>query len=284
MPPWNKPSNSILFVLKLITYMNYEREQKNLEEDNMVEAGVKSAARAIEVLSYFGRVREPQALKTICEGLKYPQSSTTVLLKTLTRLGYLNYDRVRRVYFPTMKVASLGEWIPASLFGRGEALEIMRDLHHSTMETVVLATRNDLYIQYIAAIESSHPIRFHVDEGSMRLMTVSTIGWLLMSPMKDQEVDNLIRRSNIAAGQAASANMKEVIEQVRLARIRGYSYAENTPFLGGATLCVTLPTLIQGQPVVLACGGVLERMRENRSRYLSLLLKSAKTYSETRSA
>lgn len=246
----------------------------------MVDAAVKSAARAIEVLSHFGRVREPQSLKTICEGLGYPQSSTTVLLKTLTSLGYLNYDRVRRVYFPTMKVASLGEWIPTALFGRGEALEIMRDVHHSTQETVILATRNDLYIQYIATRESSHPIRFHVPEGSMRLMTTSAVGWLLMSTLKDHEVDNIIRRSNIVAGLSASANLKEIVEHVRVARIRGYGYAENTPLMGGATLCVILPTLIQGQPVVLACGGIIERMRENKSRYLAVLKSSARTFPE----
>ncbi|HYP57147.1 MAG TPA: hypothetical protein VEQ35_02560, partial [Beijerinckia sp.] len=159
-------------------------------------------------------------------------------------------------------------------------LEIMRDVHHSTQETVVLATRNDLYIQYIAIRESSHPIRFHVPEGSMRLITSSAVGWLLMSRLKDREVDNLIRRSNIVAGLGASANLKELTEQVRVARIRGYGYAENTPLLGGATLSVILPTQIQGQPVVLACGGIIERMRENKSRYLAVLKRSAKAFPE----
>jgi hypothetical protein len=85
---------------------------------------VKSAARAIEVLNYFASVREPQPLKTICRSLEYPQSSMTVLLKTLTSLGYLNSDRSRRVYFPTIKVTSLGDWIPVALFGQGKIPEI----------------------------------------------------------------------------------------------------------------------------------------------------------------
>ena len=246
----------------------------------MTEASVKSAARAIEVLKHFSDAREPLSLKTICESLGYPQSSTTVLLKTLTSMGYLNYDRVRRVYFPTMKVTSLGEWIPAALFGRGEALEIMRDLQYFTNETVVLATRNDIYVQYIAALESSHSIRFHVEESSMRLMTVSPVGWLLMSTFKDPAVETLIRRANIAGGNAASMNVAEVLKQVKLARTRGYGYGENTPFQGGATLCVFLPTLIQGQPVVLACGGVAERLRENRDRYLKQMKKSVEAFSK----
>ena len=246
----------------------------------MTEMAVKSAVRAIEVLNHFNTARTPQSLKTISESLGYPQSSATVLLKTLTSMGYLNYDRVRRVYFPTMKVTSLGEWIPAALFGQGEALEIMRDIQYATHETVVLATTNDIYVQYVAALESSHSIRFHVQEGSMRLMTMSPVGWLLMSTLKDPAVDTLIRRANIAAGKAASADVNEIHKQVKLARTRKYGYGEHTPFQGGATLCVFLPTLIQGQPVVLACGGVAERMRENKDRYLKQMQKSVAAFSK----
>ena len=57
---------------------------------------VKSAARAIEILDYFRTAQQPRSLKLICEGLGYPQSSTTVLLKTLTSLGYeVNVTRRR---------------------------------------------------------------------------------------------------------------------------------------------------------------------------------------------
>ncbi|MGY4290712.1 DNA-binding IclR family transcriptional regulator [Bradyrhizobium sp. LM2.7] len=72
------------------------------------------------------RVRRPCAMSEIGLALGYPPSSTTVLLKTLVGLGYLNFDRRTRVYFPTPKVTSLGDWIPKSLFGnsrlnRGDA-------------------------------------------------------------------------------------------------------------------------------------------------------------------
>lgn len=239
----------------------------------MTETSVKSAARAISILGHFQDVREPQSLKLICDRLGYPQSSTTVLLKTLTQMGYLNYDRVRRLYFPTMRVTALGDWIPAVLFSQGEALEIIRDVRHATQETVVLVIRNDIYLQYLVTLQSSHPLRFHVEEGSMRLLTNSTLGWLLMASLKDKEADNLIRRCNIAAGVPASANLAEILDEVKLARERGWVYGENTPFLGGATLGVLLPSTIQGQPAVLGCGGVLERMRENQEQYLARILQ-----------
>ena len=237
---------------------------------------VKSAARAIEILDYFRVAQQSRSLKMICEGLGYPQSSTTVLLKTLTSLGYLNYDRKQRVYFPTLKVAALGEWIPQALFGHGAALEAMRDLHNITGETIAIATKNDIYLQYIRIIQSVHALRFYVEEGTLLPLTQSAVGWLLMSTLKDKELDNVIQRANIASGKAASVKVSDMIAQVRATRRLGYGYAENVPFLGGGTICVLLPITIQGQPAVLGCGGSLERIRTNRTRYLSALKRCAR--------
>ena len=186
-------------------------------------------------------------------------------------MGYLNYDRTRRVYFPTMRVAALGEWIPSYLFGRGEALELLRDLNYATGETVSLAIRNDVYVNYIAVIESSHPLRFHLDEGSMRLLHRTTLGWVFLASMKASESRVLLQRSIAAEGEAGNADMEVIWEQVLLARERGYGYAENTPFLGSAALAVQLPIKIRGQATVLGLGGALERLRESRSRYLGLI-------------
>ena len=235
-------------------------------------ASVKSAARVFELLELFAKHRRPLPLKDICAALRYPQSSTTALLKTLTALGYLTYNRRRHLYFPTARVSALGDWIPAALFGQGRILEIMRDIHSETGETVSITIQNDIYLQYIRLILSTHAIRFHVDEGTMRLLPHSVIGWTLMSTMSDGEIENIVRRARIAAGP--SVPMPGVAEMVAAAaRIRRekYAYGENVPFLGGAAIAVLLPVTVLDQPVVLCIGGPLERMRANRARHLALL-------------
>lgn len=235
-------------------------------------ASVKSAARVFELLEFFASIRRPAPLKEICGALRYPQSSTTALLKTLTSLGYLTYNRRRHLYFPTARLSALGDWIPASLFGQGKILEIMRDIHSETGETVSITIQNDIYLQYIRLILSTHAIRFHVDEGTMRLLPHSVIGWTLMSTMTDGEIENIVRRARIAAGP--SVPMPSVAEMVAAAaRIRRekYAYGENVPFLGGAAIAVLLPVTVLDQPVVLCIGGPLERMRAGRVRHLALL-------------
>lgn len=243
----------------------------------MQPSQVKSATRAIEILEFFKRVRQPRAMSEIAFALGYPQSSTTVLLKTLISLGYLNFDRRQRVYFPTPQVTSLGDWIPRALFGSSRVLEVMQDVHAATGETVSIATKNDVYLQYVQIIQSVHALRFHVDEGALRPLTLSAVGWLLMSTMPDDKVDNIIRRANIATEKPSErVKVGEMMERIQEIRGKGYCSAENVPFLGGGTICVLLPMTIQDQPVVLGLGGAVERIRQNHDRYLAVLQRAAK--------
>jgi IclR family KDG regulon transcriptional repressor len=237
---------------------------------------VKSATRVIEVLEYFRDHREPHSLKQLTQALGYPQSSTTVLLKSLVTLGYINYDRVHRVYFPTLRVASLGDWISQALLGQGRLLEAMRDVFNGTGETVSIAVQNDVYMQYIRVIQSSHALRFYTEEGSMRPLVQSSLGWLLMSTRPDEEVERLVRRANIAIPRPGDrVKVNEMVERIAALRGQPTVYAENTPLLGGATLCTLLPVTIHDQPVAFGLGGALERVRPLRQRYAALLRRAA---------
>ena len=237
---------------------------------------VKSAARVLQVLEHFRNVRVPQSLKQITDTLGYPQSSTTVLMKSLIALGYLNYDRVRRVYFPTLRVADLGDWVANELLGRGRMSEAMRDIHNATGETVSIAVQNDVFIQYIRVIQSIHPLRFFTEEGSMRPLVESAVGWLLMSTHADDEVERLIRRANIAVSspdrRVPVAQMMEKVASLRRSKV---AYAEGVPLQGGATVCVLLPVAVHDQPVVLGMGGALDRVRPLKARYTALLKRAA---------
>ena len=244
----------------------------------MQNAQVKSASRAIRILEYFASIRQPKAMSDIALALEYPQSSCTVLLKTLVGLGYLNFDRRERIYFPTPKVTSLGDWVPRALFGTNRVMDAMRDVHAATGETVSIGVRNDVYLQYIQIIQSVHALRFHVDEGALRPLTQSAVGWMLISTLPDDKIDNIIRRANIATEKASDrVTVAAMMEHVRKIRKSGYCSAENVPFLGGGTICVLLPVLMQNQPVALGLGGAAERIRLNHDRYLAILRRAVKS-------
>ena len=238
----------------------------------MATSAVKSAVRALEVLAFFREQREPASLKLIADQLSYPPSSATVLLKSLCAMGYLSYDRQTRTYFPTLQVASLGDWISHELFGRGEIFEVMQDLHAASGEAVSIALQNDVYMQYIRVIQSIHPLRFHTPEGSQRPLTQSATGWLMLSTHSDAQVEKLVRRANIATPQSQDRQRLEVMqERVIQARREGVAYAENIPLVGGATVAALLPLRVQGKAVVIGMGGTIERIRPNKDKYLKLV-------------
>lgn len=238
----------------------------------MAVTPVKSAVRVLQVLDYFRTERQPRSLKDICEALDYPQSSGTVLLKNLTQMGYLSYDRPSRLYFPTLRVAALGDWISEALFGQGQVFEVMRDLHSATGEAVSIALENDVYMQYIRVIQSIHPLRFHTEEGLMRPLTQSATGWMLMTTRQDRELERLIRRANIATpDRGARQPLELMMQRVHQARRDGYAYAENIPVQGGATVCMLLPVTVQGRAAVIGIGGALERIKPQKEALLKLL-------------
>lgn len=242
----------------------------------MANPQVKSATRAIEILEYFKLSQQPRSMSQMASDLGYPQSSTTVMLKTLVTLGYLNFDRSTRNYFPTPKLTALGDWIPRVLFGTGKMIDALNDLHAATGEGIFLGTKNDIYLQYTRTKESIHALRFHIDEGYMRPLTLSAAGWVLLTTLPDDKVDNIVRRANISTPDAAERIKTEtILEKLAEIRTRGYAYAENTPLEGGATLAILLPGEIQGQPVTLALGGVLDRVKKNYASYEAALFSAA---------
>jgi IclR family transcriptional regulator, KDG regulon repressor len=242
-----------------------------------VSEPIKSAARVLEVLEHFRSVREPQSRKQVTEALGYPQSSTTMLLKSLIALGYLSYDSAARVYFPTLRVAALGDWVGHALLGRGQMAQAMQDLHAATGETVSLGLQNDIHMQYVRVIQSVHALRFHTEEGSQRPLLRSVLGWVLMSTHDDAAVERLLRRANQALRAAERVNVLEMLKTVAALRGQAVAYAENVPLPGGATLCTLLPVSVHGRPVVLGLGGAIDRIRAHRARYTQALLKAARS-------
>ena len=77
----------------------------------------RSIKRTLEVLEFFDSDHLVVSVSKISRALGYPQSSTSILLKSLGELGYLHYDRSTRTYRPTARVAFQGRGVQSHLFG-----------------------------------------------------------------------------------------------------------------------------------------------------------------------
>jgi DNA-binding IclR family transcriptional regulator len=241
-----------------------QREQKS----------VKSAERVLEILEYFDDVQRPATVMEIADSLDYPQSSTSALLKTLVGLGYLNCDPRSRTYVTSNRVALLGSWMNSSFFAEGAIISLMKELNQITGDTIVLAMRHGLCVQYIHVIQATSPARLHMTLGTVRPIAASGAGYALLSSMSDAEVTRLVMRINAEAEDGQPLiKIRDVLDELARIREKGYAFTCDLVTPGGGILATTLPRAA-GQPLmVIGIGGISEVMRR-RERELADILNA----------
>jgi IclR family transcriptional regulator, KDG regulon repressor len=232
---------------------------------------VKSASRTLEVLELFSERRRPLRLHEIYEALDYPQSSATHLLKSMVKMGYVNYNRPTRTYLPTSKVNSLGNWLSSALYGQARYHDLMERLHQRTDETIAISTQNDLFIQYMLIRAPQHEFKMPPPVGNMRLMPHSTSGMALLSRMTDRQVDKLCRYINhYEIDPANRVDAKEVLRELAWVRHVGYCYREDHPDPGVASMAFPLGEALHGIPLALGIGGTKERLSGRKMELVAI--------------
>jgi DNA-binding IclR family transcriptional regulator len=238
----------------------------------MRRTAVKSASRTLEVLELFQEEQRPLRLNEIYHLLEYPQSSCTNLLKSMVMMGYLNYNRATWTYLPTGKVASLGNWLYNFLFGQGEYQALLQRIQSATDETVVLATQNDLFIQYVTVLTPSHAHKMPPTEGAMRVMTKSTAGLALMSKMSDRQVDKLCRQIHYyELSNSARLDVDEVMKELRWVRHVGYCHIAKRPTPEVASIAFPLGDQVHGIPLAIGVGGLNERIDDKKQHIVKVM-------------
>ena len=238
---------------------------------------IKSAARVLEVLELFAEQRAPLRQVDIVGRLGYPQSSTTGLLKSLVTLGYLNYHRGSRTYFPTTRVAAVGDWINHFTYGSGALMAMMQTIQAATEETVALVSQNDLFIQYLRVIVPDHEFKFPPPEGTMRLLTQSSGGLVLLSRMPDRNVTRLLRHID-RHDRTARVDPDLLIAQLHAIRASGHCYLVGIPVPEAATISMLLPDAPHGIPLALGVGGSGARVSRNRTKISEIMRDAIAVY------
>ncbi|BBK32551.1 IclR family transcriptional regulator [Stella humosa] len=221
---------------------------------------VKSAARVLEIIEFFDEVRREAQVGEIANRLGYPQSSTSVLLKTLVKLGYLDYDGATRNFLPTARVALLGSWLDQGPIREGSLIRMIEELSRTTADTVILAARNGIYSQYIHVVQARTTMRFHVPQGSRRLVVWSATGYALLERAEDDLVGALVRRTNSEVAPQPLIDRRQVLENVRQVRQHGYFFSRGLVTPGAGSIAVPLPLGIErrDRPLTIAVSGLLD--------------------------
>lgn len=216
---------------------------------------VKSAGRVLKIFEYFDDIRRPATAGEICVTLGYPQSSASMLLRSMEVMGYLHYDRVKRTYRPSHRLAMSGGWLRGPLVGTGQLQDAMEGLHRETGLAVLLNHRQGLHGRYIHVAQAGLAVG-HIVVGTQRPLTATGSGHALLSTLPNSAVRRAVLATNARLRVGLPPlNPAEVLRAVTRIRQDGYFTAASLSIQGAASVSVTLPCLGHDEPLALAVLG-----------------------------
>jgi DNA-binding IclR family transcriptional regulator len=251
-------------------------------EVKSADSVVKTAGRVFEILEYFREVRTPLSVREIAERFGYPFSSASVLVKSLATLGYLTYDRDLRAFFPTLRIATLGDWLYDAMYGGGDVLRLLEGVSRDTGETAMLAMQNDIWAQYVHIVPNRQQvIQLNVPVGTRRILCWCGTGWAMLSRHSDDSIERLVERTQARLHDdpvAASITLDKVLAQVRKVRETGYALTNSTVTEGAGVIAMPMPVMASGMHLAIAAGGVARRLISHKAEIVKAMNAQLKAY------
>jgi DNA-binding IclR family transcriptional regulator len=244
-------------------------------------ATVKSARRTLEVLELFSHRHEAASVSDIASELSYPQSSTSVLLRTLVKLGYLEYDSERRLFTPTLRVLLLGAWLQDRLIGESSLVGLMHDLRDRTGLNVLIGMQRGVRVQYILTLRRADgPVQMRA--GILRPICRAALGRALLMIKSDAEIGRIVRKVNVEAAPQERIHLPTFLAEMHRSRRRGWAESAGEVQQGRGVIGMVLPPLA-GQPALsIGLGGTLEIIGAKRNALVEQLRNVCRSFERSK--
>lgn len=236
----------------------------------MAEANVKSARRAMELMEFFADARRPASVKEISQSLGWPQSSTSVLLRSLADAGFYDHDVRTGMYLPSVRVLLAVEWLGEHMFSEQSLLRLMEKVHTQCGHTVMIGAQHGLHVRYLHVLQATRESRFRAKTGSLRPLFRSATGKMLLTLKPERELALLLRRVS-ATDVEASPSLDEVLREREQTRRQGYAVSVGTSEPGASALAILLPVPRGERPMTLSVGGPSDEVSAEQERLLLML-------------
>jgi DNA-binding IclR family transcriptional regulator len=237
-------------------------------------SAIKSAKRVIEVFEFFAQRRGPATIGEIAKALGYPQSSTSVLLKCLHDLKYMQRDPHQRIYRPTLRLALTSSWLREQQFSGSELTSLMTDLRDQTGGSVVLGIQNGVDLQYIQVIPTLMPVQLVMRIGQLRPLCRTAVGKVLLAQHSDKKIASIVQRINSRADGAERILIKKLMLELAEIRHDGVAYSVNAASPGAAVIAALVPASEQDLPMAIGVGGPVDHIVPHRDMIADALRRA----------
>lgn len=230
---------------------------------------VKSAERTVLLFELFSLHQRPLGTGEISRALQIPQPSVSMLVRNLCKLGYLEYDRIRRTYMPTIRIMLLGSWIHRR-FSQEHGLEPWLESLVTTFGgSVLMGIQNGIYSQYVWAQFSDDPHHLEVQSGLLRPITCTAVGRALLSLKHDEEIIAILRHCNACLEDErlryAPTAFMDIIHKIRE---QGYAQTAGDMTPGSSVIAVTIPGPVGRMPMAVGIGAKINWINRQSDRII----------------
>jgi IclR family acetate operon transcriptional repressor len=240
------------------------------------DCNVKSATRALEIIELFAIRRQPLTVTEISSALSIPQSSSSVLLHSLSGAGFITRDRKTRKYSPSIRSVFLGNWIHDALFPDGSLLAALDALSHAAQATVRLGVRNSVSVRYVhVSWPKKNCERRGLSPGLAMPICQDALGRALLMEESDRDICGIIRRANAEADSVRIVKVETFMEELRAHRGAGFVECADVASERERVLAVQVRPR-GGEPIAIGLGLDSSRLPAERDRLLKLLVGVAK--------
>jgi DNA-binding IclR family transcriptional regulator len=237
------------------------------------EKKIKSADRVLEIFEMFNEERTAVTVMDVARALNAPQSSTSELLGSLVRRGYLVRLRGERVFRPTSRVALLGAWVHPALFRNGNLLQLMDSLRDETGMGVALCSMVGVSLKHLHTV-GKMPDRLD-DEGSTHLLH-SPFGHALLSTMFSEDMRLLVQRLNAESEPDLHVRHADLAACVLGVSKRGSAIGPVAP--GWTGIAVLLPQSMGEEQLALGLVGQTHQFEARGEEFLRALRQAISNY------
>lgn len=249
--------------------------------EDMKTQPVKSAHRVLELLEFFAECRRPATIKDISQSLGYPQSSTSVLLRSLKESGHFDHDPRTGLYSPNIRLALTTAWIEEQLYSEQSLLRMMETVLEKTGHTVMIGKREGANVRYLHVLQATRAGSFTSKIGLLRPLFRSATGKMLLTTLAERDIGRLLQSANANEANANDRVDIDIALQTRKhALLHGYAISKGTSMPGAAALAVLLPTTKSTESLTLSLGGPIKEIESELPMLLEVLREAIAPYRE----
>lgn len=241
----------------------------------MPDYQVKSAQRVLELLEFFAETRRPARVKEIAHALGYPQSSTSVLLKSLVESGYFDYENRSAMYVPNVRLALATTWIEEQMFTDQGLVRLMQRVQDASGHTVMIGTQQGVHVRYLHVLQATREGRFVAKTGALRPLFRSATGRMLLTTHAERDIGLLLRKANaLEDNPAHRVDLTDALADRAQALHKGYALSSGTSMPGASAIAILLPVPKGQEPLTLSLGGPKAEVLAERDALVALLQDS----------